>query len=206
MPNSERAISIFNPSVSNIGSIKSLFRNHEIKTYPIIVGDPVKTKSILICGVSGLQFNDIEYLSSLRKWIKSIYAEGKQIVGICAGMQMLFDDTEEVNQPLVGLLSGDIVKLNFTLPEVHTYIGFRDLMVDGDHSAMIRSYFSHGYGLIKNEKQEFDEHMTYSVNENESGIAYFRKKNILGFQFHPEKSSQEAVQFFLDKLDFGYAN
>ena len=206
MPNSERAISIFNPSVSNIGSIKSLFRNHEIKTYPIVVGDQVKTKSILICGVSGLQFNDKEYLGNLRNWVKAINAEGKQIVGICAGMQMLFDKTEEVNQPLIGLLSGDIAKLHFTLPEVLTHIGFRDLTVDGDDSAKIRSYFSHGYGLIKNENQGFDEHMTYHVNEKESGIAYFRKKNILRFQFHPEKSSPEAVQFFLDKLDFGYAD
>ena len=206
MPNSERAISIFNPSVSNIGSIKSLFRNHEIKTYPIVVGDQVKTESILICGVSGLQFNDEGYLTKLRNWIKSINAEGKQIVGICAGMQMLFDKTEEVNQPLIGLLSGDIAKLQFTLPEVLTYIGFRDLMVEGDNPAKLRSYFSHGYGLIKNESQGFDEQIIYYINETESGIAYFRKKNILGFQFHPEKSSQEAVQFFLDKLNFGYAH
>lgn len=206
MSNSERAISIFNPSVSNIGSIKSLFRNHEIKTYPIVVGDQVKTKSLLICGVSGLQFNDKEYLSNLRNWIKSINADGKQIVGICAGMQMLFDKTEEVNQPLIGLLSGDISKLRFTIPEVLTYIGFRDLMVDEEGSAKLRSYFSHGYGLLKNENQGFEEYMTYYINEKESGIAYFRKKNILGFQFHPEKSSQETIQFFLNKLDFGYAH
>lgn len=206
MPNSERAISIFNPSVSNIGSIKSLFRNHEIKTYPVVVGDQVKTKSLLICGVSGLQFNDKEYLSNLRSWIKSVNAEGKQIVGICAGMQMLFDRTEEVNQPLIGLLSGDISKLHFILPEVLTYIGFRDLVVDGNNPLKIRSYFSHGYGLLRDERQRFDECITYFINERDTGVAYFKEKNVLGFQFHPEKSSPEAVQFFFDKLNIGYAH
>lgn len=205
MSNSQNncAISICNPVVSNIGSLKTFFLKNGINYHIVNVGEQVKTKSLLICGVSGLHFSDQKQFHDFKNWIISIRKLNKQIVGICAGMQMLFSVTDEVEQDMLNILPGKIQKLHFKNPEITTYIGKRSISYNNSEMS---PYFSHGYGLVCDIKDQFDESIEVNSNENEKFIAFFSKENLLGFQFHPERSCEITMQFFINKLKLGYEN
>ena len=199
----EKIISICNPVVSNIGSLKTFFLKNGIRYNIVNVGDEIKTKCLLICGVSGLYFSDEYQFINFKKWIHSITQQNKQIVGICAGMQMLFSQTDEVGQVMLDIIPGRISKLSFLNPEIITYIGKRYLI---HNNIEMYPYFSHGYGLIEDSIKKFDDFILVNSNPNEKFIAYFSKDNIIGFQFHPERSCEATMNFFINKLHLGYEN
>ncbi len=196
-------ISICNPVVSNIGSLKTFFLKNGINYNIVNVGDDIKTNCLLICGVSGLFFSDESQFLNFKKWIHSINLQKKQIVGICAGMQMLFSKTDEVGQGMLDIISGRINKLNFTNPDIITYIGRRHIK---HHNLEMFPYFSHGYGLIEENTSQFEDFIHVNSNPSEKFIAYFSKDNIIGFQFHPERSCETTMKFFINKLNLGYEN
>ncbi len=199
--NYNTAISICNPVVSNIGSLKSFFLKKGIMYNIVNIGDEIKTKSLLICGVSGLHFTDKKQFYDFRKWILSIQKQNKQIVGICAGMQMLFSQTDEVGQDMLDIIPGKIRKLHFMNPELITFIGKRRIKHD---DLLMFPYFSHGYGFINENTIQFDDFVEVNSNNDERFVAYFSKDNIIGFQFHPERSCEITMQFFINKLKLGY--
>ena len=194
-------ISICNPVVSNIGSIKTFFFKNGIKYILVNIGDKITTKSLLICGVSGLYFTDPKSFSIFNDWIQNVKNQNKQIVGICAGMQMLFSQTEEVNQKMLNLVPGRVKKLIFNNPKINTYIGKRHIHYN---NLYLQPYFSHGYGVIEDDISIFDEYIEVNSNEMEKFVAFFSYGNILGFQFHPERSCENTMNFFIDKLLLGY--
>lgn len=199
----QNIISICNPVVSNIGSLKTFFLKNGIKYNIVNVGDEIKTKCLLICGVSGLFFSDKSQFINFKKWIHSIAKQNIQIVGICAGMQMLFSQTDEVGQDMLDIISGSINKLCFINPDIITYIGKRHVKHD---NLEMYPYFSHGYGLIEDNTSQFDDFIQVNSNPSEKFIAYFSKDNIIGFQFHPERSCDTTMKFFINKLKLGYEN
>jgi imidazoleglycerol phosphate synthase glutamine amidotransferase subunit HisH len=196
-------ISICNPVVSNIGSIKNFFLKNAISYELVNIGDEIKTKSLLICGVSGLYFSEEIRLVNFKNWISELNKNGVQIVGICAGMQMLFSSSDEAGQDMLGLIPGNIAKLNFLNPNTNTFIGIRGLNFLDKY---FKAYFSHGFGLLDSKDLNFDEKLVVTENVESPFVSYFLLGNLVGFQFHPERSCADSMRFFLSKLKLGYAN
>lgn len=130
--------------------------------------------------------------SGLDRVVLEAAASGKPLLGICLGMQLLFDSSLEYGRhPGLGLLPGQVVPMADTLPRSLSipHIGWNSLRFrrpspllrntrPGDHVYFVHSYYVDG----ENESCAAD--TEYGVRL----AAVVQRDNIFGCQFHPEKS------------------
>ncbi|MBV4429851.1 imidazole glycerol phosphate synthase subunit HisH [Clostridium tyrobutyricum] len=121
--------------------------------------------------------------------------EGTPLMGICLGMQLLFDESEEVrNTKGLGLLKGKIKKFNVDLKIPH--MGWNNLIIDSDCEILkdVKEgsyvYFVHSYYAKVQEEEVLKAHSFYGINTP----AVVSKGNVFGLQFHPEKSGEPGMQ------------
>lgn len=115
---------------------------------------------------------------------------GKYILGICLGMQLLYEKSyEHGEQEGLGLIEGTVEKLDVNLKVPHMgwnsiYFNKQDPILkyinEGDYVYFVHSYY------VKSSNSELIAYGEYGVKVP----AIVRKGNVLGFQFHPEKSGQ----------------
>lgn len=122
----------------------------------------------------------------------------KPILGICLGMQMMADSSEEGgHHPALGWIPGRVVKLNpgagYRVPQVGwntVHIQKRDpLFARVDEGANF--YFDHSYHFACEEK-----YVIGSCSYGGKVTAAVKKDNIFGVQFHPEKSQTNGLKLF----------
>ncbi|PLS06975.1 imidazole glycerol phosphate synthase subunit HisH [Neobacillus cucumis] len=128
--------------------------------------------------------------------IKEFAATGKPLLGICLGMQLLFEESEE-NGPTqgLGLLQGKVRRFPGTTSEGETYkvphMGWNRLEFVKD-SPLLKDltedyvYFVHSYFV----DADNNEALLAKADYHEQVSAVVGKDNIFGMQFHPEKSSR----------------
>jgi glutamine amidotransferase len=123
-------------------------------------------------------------------------AKGTWIIGICLGMQLLYDKSYEDGEYTgLGLLRGEIVKFDDTNLKV-PHMGWNQLVkrcedaIGKDLSENEYVYFVHSYYL----KNEDIESVIFTSNYGVDVPAIIRKNNIIGMQFHPEKSGLHGLQ------------
>jgi len=137
--------------------------------------------------------DNIERLS-LDKIIREEVAKNKPLIGICLGMQLLFENGfEGLERKGLGLLKGSIVKMeddkknNIKIP----HIGWNNLIYnkkdelfnsieEGKFVYYVHSYFVQGYN-----DEDLVAYSEYGENKIPSMV---RCNNVMGAQFHPEKS------------------
>jgi imidazole glycerol-phosphate synthase subunit HisH len=115
---------------------------------------------------------------------------GKPILGICLGMQLLFEESEEFEEIKgLGLIPGRVTKINTAMPLPH--MGWNDLTIKQNIPFLqnVKTgadvYFVHSY------KVETDERYIAATTEYGEIIpAVTFRDNIFGCQFHPEKSQK----------------
>lgn len=153
-----------------------------------------KADKIVLPGV-GAFGNAMEHLKTyeLDKAILEAVAQEKPFLGICLGLQLLFDGSEESEGVEgLGLLRGDIKKIppsdGLKIPHIgwnslHFMNGGR-LFYDLPEEAYV--YFVHSYYLEAKEKETVKATTEYGVTIHAS----VEKGNLFACQFHPEKSSE----------------
>lgn len=123
--------------------------------------------------------------------LKKRYSDGKPILGICLGMQLMFDSSDEApGMEGLGLIKGHFKKLS-PKPDAKKVphmgwntldqMGNTQLNYDGNWA-----YFVHSYALTSAEPGV----VLYTAQYGEAIPAVVRKNNAVGFQFHPEKSGR----------------
>lgn len=125
---------------------------------------------------------------------KKITKDAIPTIGICLGLQLLFKNSEEdINYKGLNVFKETIVKIK------KTNIGWSRInFKDKNKNKLYKNnffYFNHGYGFNKNTifSKSFVSNQ-YPLN------AIIKYKNILGFQFHPEKSQKNGVKIFQDLI------
>ena len=141
--------------------------------------------------------------------IKALARENKlRIIGICLGFQLLTEFTEEDGGIKgLGLIKGHTEKLkkaniefsnngwsniNIRKDEIlhHSFIGSQKLtkksIVNG------RVFFNHEYGVKL--KKTSGKHFFINKNNASDYVAAFFSKNLIGIQFHPEKSQKTGIE------------
>ncbi len=119
----------------------------------------------------------LQLVDLLREWV----GEGRPYLGICLGMQVLFENSEEGGgHDGLGLLGGHVRRLPPVVRVPH--IGWND--VDGEYF-----YFDHSYAVFP----EDAEVVTGWCDHGERFAAEVRSGSIFGVQFHPEKSARAGI-------------
>lgn len=148
--------------------------------------------TVILPGVGHFKeaMNNINALG-LSDTLTSISKE-KPLIGICLGMQLLFEDSEEGNVEGLGLLEGSIRKIKTPHPIPH--LGWNTLKSDVQSLDGKDVYFVHSYQLV--DSPDVIAVTDYGVTV--PGIV--QKDNITGIQFHPEKSGEVGLKILNDAL------
>jgi glutamine amidotransferase len=133
-------------------------------------------------------------------YVRSALADGKPCLGVCLGMQMLFDASEETPGAGVGLIPGRVTRL---LTRKVPHMGWNEvdgrrphyLLDDGD--AGRRYYFVHSFHVVCSDPK-------LVVGETMYGYPFssiVARDNIVGVQFHPEKSHRYGMALLRNFID-----
>lgn len=175
---------------------------------PVVTSDPSVVRSadgVLLPGVGA--FRDAAQAleaAGLSDAIRDVTTNGRPYLGICFGLQLLFDEgTEHGITPGLGQLAGRVTRFpdkdESGDPLLVPHIGWNEVVYEGDHP-MIQAlperdiyYFVHSY-----RPEPKDESIIAGrANYGGSFAAAVAKDNVFAIQFHPEKS-QAAGKRLLD--------
>jgi len=125
--------------------------------------------------------------------------DGLPCLGICLGMQLLFDASDEGAGAGLGVIPGRVTKLQAArVPQ----IGWNSLDDATDslfeRAALRTAYFANSFVCRPADPSCV---VAWSTHESDRFAAAVRTANVLGVQFHPEKSSAPGVAFIRQFLD-----
>ena len=197
-------IAIVDYGMGNLHSVKKAFdfigAQSEIVTEPAAIDAAEK---IVLPGV-GAFADAIDTLQKkqLVNPLKQAIEDGRYFLGICLGLQMLFDISYEDGQfPGIGVIPGEVVHFDFSnLPDQANlkipHMGWNALDIKGD-IPIYRSiengsyvYFVHSYYVVPTDNAVIATTTTHGC-EFVSSIA---RGNLFATQFHPEKSQRIGLQ------------
>lgn len=130
--------------------------------------------------------------------IKQFSNSGKPLLGVCLGMQLLFDSSTEFGETTgLGLIPGQVVELpkqeNYKVPQM----GWNQNKVSQINQITRTmndkyTYFVHSYYAVTDSK-----YIAATVNYGKVDVpSVVVNKNVIGAQFHPEKSGQDGLEIW----------
>ena len=131
--------------------------------------------------------------------LKSAIARGIPVLGICLGMQVSLDYSEENDTQTLGLLGGRVQRFKLNRPELKIpHMGWNEVRVTQAHPVLAgiepgdEFYFVHGYYPNPTDAAHSLAVTTYEGDFTCS----LGKDNYIGTQFHPEKSGRVGLRLF----------
>jgi imidazole glycerol-phosphate synthase subunit HisH len=166
-----------------------------------IESDPaaaVRAEALLLPGV-GAFASATAFLEPYREIMSDALRAGLPCLGICLGMQLFFDTSEEGSGRGLGTIPGRVRKLAARhVPQ----IGWNEIEDQDDSlfdsAPITTAYFANSYVC---EPEDANTAIAWATHENDRFIAAVRSGNTVGVQFHPEKSSAAGctlVRAFLE--------
>ena len=188
---------IIDYGVGNLFSLKSSFK--AIGQEVIVSGDPKvieKADKLILPGVGA--FGDASkklFDSGLADVIKKQVEKGVAILGVCLGMQMLFEKSYEYGEHQgLGLLKGSVVAIDLPKEYKIPHIGWNALQFKKDSPLLkyIKEgdcvYFVHSYHAV-----DCQDSLIATTEYGKELTAMVGKGKVFGCQFHPEKSGEVGL-------------
>lgn len=184
----------------NSGNVQSVaFALERLGITPVVTGDIFELKSadkIIFPGV-GEASSAMKYLREQN--LNKVIVDFKQpVLGICLGMQLMCEKSEEGNTNCLGIFKQNVLK--FSAENKVPQIGWNTISklksnLFKNVSEAEYMYFVHGYFV---EKSEFS---IASANYGSEYSAALQKNNFYGVQFHPEKSGKVGALILKNFID-----
>jgi len=191
-------VGIVDYNMGNLASVKNAF--NKIGVDAEVVGDASKIKNydkLILPGVGAfgdavLHLKERNLDESIKEFVKS----GKYLLGVCLGMQLLFDKSYEFGENKgLGFIEGEVVYFDKTKigDRKIPHMGWNKLF--NANSPLFKGlnnpylYFVHSLHVVCDEK--------YVIGKSIYGyefVSAVNKDNIFGFQPHPEKSHNEGLK------------
>ncbi len=136
--------------------------------------------------------------------VEAVEKRGVPFLGICVGMQMLATTGHEYEAvPGFGWIPGDITRITPSDPALKIpHMGWNDLVIDQTHPVLAglvtgdHAYFVHSYAM----KVANSAHLLAHVDYGGDVTAIVGRDNIIGTQFHPEKSQEAGLRLIANFL------
>ncbi len=136
--------------------------------------------------------------------VDAVEVKGRPFLGICVGMQLLATTGHEYTKTAgIGWVDGDVVKIEPSNPTFKVpHMGWNDLVIENDHPVFsgIQSgdhvYFVHSYHFRVSNADDRLARVDYAGDVT----AVIGRDNILGMQFHPEKSQDVGLRMISNFL------
>ncbi|MBC7113801.1 MAG: imidazole glycerol phosphate synthase subunit HisH [Candidatus Methanomethyliales bacterium] len=186
-----------------LGNLLSIRRGLERAGGEVVLASSEREASdaeaVVIPGVGAFR-DGMRALEGFRGVIEDIRSGGKPTLGVCLGMQLLFEKSYEGGEYQgLGLIRGDVVRLPNSVKVPH--MGWNDITLVKD-SPLLKDldskdyfYFVHSYYC------RTDENVVLATTDYGVQIpAILEKKNLVGTQFHPEKSGKKGLVFLKNFL------
>lgn len=199
-------IAIIDYGMGNIKSVENSFKKAGARIE--VTSDPEKIRgasAVILPGVGAYRdaFNNLEEKDLIKPIYESI--EKKPFLGICLGMQLLFEySTEDGKNKGLGVFKGFVGRIPPGVKIPH--MGWNQIEIK-KKSKLLKDikkgenfYFVHSYHVIPEDKS-----IISSITDHGTSIvASIEQDNIFGFQFHPEKSStcgQQLIRNFINLVE-----
>ena len=189
------------------GNLRSVAKALEtVGANPVVTEDPAQVGSadaVILPGVgSGPAAMQALEARDLVAPIRRFIAEGKPFMGVCLGLQLLLDRTEEGDAPCLGIVPGRVKRLPTGLKVPH--MGWNSVEFKLDHPVFqgippsSHFYFVHSYYAAPDD----GEGVAGTTNYGMPFCSAYARNNLVATQFHPEKSGNIGLQIYRNFLNF----
>lgn len=194
------SVSVVSYGLGNLGSVLNMLRR--VGADPRVASTPEEvgaSERLLLPGIGAFD-TGMRLLRDARlsEPIQDFAASGRPLLGICLGMQLLLDSSEEGAEPGLGLISGSSRKFDDSIGLRVPHMGWNTLVPSrpdplvADLLEDSRFYFVHSYHAVPAAKAD-----TLAVTDYGAPFSsMIRANNVMGAQYHPEKSHAFGMQIF----------
>ncbi len=196
-------LSIVDYGMGNIGSIANMFLKVGVKTKLAREPSDIQEATAIVLPGVGAFDHGMQRLAETGlgdALQQRVLQDRIPVLGICLGMQLMTQGSEEGSLPGLGWIEGVCRKFRFEngsdLKVPH--MGWNTATprkpsalfpADGPPS---RFYFVHSYRLVETNAAD----VLTTTTHGQPFVSGFQRENIIGFQFHPEKSHRYGIQLF----------
>lgn len=200
---------IINYGMGNVASVQNMIRFIGGEAYISASCDEVRNAHKLILPGVGAFDAGIRELreTGMEEAIREAISDnGASLLGICLGMQMLMESSEEGQLPGLGLVPGNVRRFQLRdrglrVPHMswNTVKPTRPSKLFGSKTESYRFYFVHSYHVVCEDPQDVAAITHYGYDFTSA----FEHGQVLGVQFHPEKSHKFGMNLLKHFLDVG---
>jgi glutamine amidotransferase len=184
-------LAIVDVGCGNIGSVGIAFERFGLS--PRVTADPeviAAADKVILPGVGAAGYA-MEQIRA-RGLVDTLRSLTQPVLGICLGMQLLFERSEEEDTPCLGIIAGAVHRLEPAVGRPVPHMGWSKLSIidfgiglaDGDYV-----YFAHSFACDPGPET------VASADYGRTIPAVIRKANWWGAQFHPERSGPAGARF-----------
>lgn len=202
-------IVIINYGMGNLGSIFNMFK--KIGVQAIIssdISDIEKAHKLILPGVGAFDngITNLRNLGLIPVLAEKVITNKTPILGVCLGMQLFTSNSEEGNLPGLGWIDAKTIRFKFDNSHSNLkipHMGWnlikakKESNLFSDMYKDARFYFVHSYHVLCNNEEDVLSTTIYGY-EFASSV---EKGNIVGVQFHPEKSHKFGIKLFKNFVD-----
>ncbi|MEZ4532519.1 MAG: imidazole glycerol phosphate synthase subunit HisH [Thermomicrobiales bacterium] len=186
-------IAIIDYGAGNLRSIRRALETNGAET--VITSDPDvvrKADAVVLPGVghAGHAIGEIER-RGLTPAIQESVESGKPFLGICVGMQVLFEHQQEGDIQGFGFLHGNVRQIEGAAKLPH--IGWNQVSTGNPDDGIDEGYFYFVHSFVANPTDPQDVAATSTYGEEFPVVV--KRGNVWGTQFHPEKSGPAGIDF-----------
>jgi glutamine amidotransferase len=192
-------IGIVDYNMGNLASVKNAFDKIGVKAEIVKDADKLENYDKLVFPGVGAFGDAMEHLnaSGLGEAMKEYAKSGKFVMGVCLGMQLLFESSEEFgNHEGLGIIPGKVVRFSKEVEKERKvpHMGWNKMffqrktpLFEGLENPYL--YFVHSYHAVTDDE--------YAIGKTLYGyefVSAVNKDNVFGFQPHPEKSHNAGLK------------